>query len=65
MTAAFRRKRKRSCGGKRRYHDHDDAITALHRLASKSSRTKVPTRAYPCARCKGWHLTSRPDRYAT
>lgn len=55
--------RKRTCNGKRRFHDKQEAVAALHVLMSRSSRTTLPTRAYSCPRCKGWHLTSKPENH--
>lgn len=42
-----------------------DRIAALFAMATvqrkdKSHRSKVEARAYFCADCKGWHLTSKP-----
>lgn len=48
---------------KRRFRDKAEAVAALHRLA-KSDRNKVPDRAYFCSNCNGYHLTSKPDKYA-
>jgi hypothetical protein len=56
------RGRQRTCRGKRRYHDHAQAIRVLHLLASRSERGKIPTRAYYCPDCNGWHLTSQARR---
>lgn len=53
------RSKTRTCGGKVRYRDHDQAIRAIHRLQSRSSREKQVKRAYWCDGCNGWHLTSR------
>lgn len=41
-----------------------DRIAALLAMASvkrqdKSHRSKVEARAYFCAKCRGWHLTSQ------
>lgn len=54
----YKPKRTRSCKGKRRFRDHQEAIHALHK-ASGSSRTIKPVRTYFCPTCKGFHLTSR------
>lgn len=54
--------RKRTCKGKRRYRDHDEAVTALHKLRNKSTRSRVPSRPYECPVCKGWHVTSQEKR---
>lgn len=55
-----RPRRERTCRGKRRYRDHDQAIAALHRISNGSTRQRVPRRAYPCPECRGYHLTERP-----
>lgn len=55
-------KRSHTCGGKRRFHDQAEAVRALHTLTSRSTRTTIPSRAYECPRCKGWHLTSQAAR---
>lgn len=52
----------RACN-KRRYRDHAEAIGALRSIrAGQAKRQVVPSRAYPCDRCGGWHLTSH-DRW--
>jgi hypothetical protein len=43
--------------GKTRYRDHESAVTALRGMA-RSTRERVPGRAYPCDECAGWHLTA-------
>lgn len=53
----------RTCAGKVRYRDKKEAKEALKRISQNSSRDKAPRRDYFCAMCKGWHLTSRPDKY--
>jgi hypothetical protein len=57
-----RRKHTRSCRGKRRYHDHAEAVRILHALKAKSTRQKIATRAYYCATCNGFHITSQAYR---
>lgn len=59
MTVA---KKARSCRGKRRYKDAAQARRTLRRIGSTSSRERIPVRAYFCAACKGWHLTSQENR---
>lgn len=49
----------KTCGGKRRYRDHAEAVLALHNFAAHSTREKIPVRAYACTRCGGWHTTSQ------
>lgn len=50
---------------KRRYPDRATAVVDLDRimLIAATSRVHIPSRAYPCS-CRGWHLTSRPLRFA-
>lgn len=61
---------------KRRFRDHHEACDALH--AAQNTRRAVQfeepgtvttrrreTRAYPCSRCRGWHLTSQRIRQPT
>lgn len=55
-------KRNTACRGKRRFRDKVEADRALHTLANRSTRDRIPTRTYQCPRCKGWHLTSSPER---
>lgn len=52
----------RTCRGKRRFRDQQEATHALHHIVSRGFvRQKTPKRAYECPRCKGWHLTSQDD----
>ena len=48
--------------GKRRFHDHAEAIKALKLTKSKTERATVPLRVYECPLCKGWHFTSQEFR---
>ncbi len=43
------------------YRDRIAALLALSKVRhqDKSYRAKVEARAYHCADCKGWHLTSK------
>lgn len=53
---------------KRRYRDHDEAVSSLHRAANARRRadldgattTRREVRSYECEWCQGWHLTSQP-----
>lgn len=62
------RTRVRACGNKMRFRDHDEAVEALHHAAVARRRcetdgvttTHREVRAYECARCHGYHLTSQP-----
>jgi hypothetical protein len=44
-----------------RYRDRIAALLAMAKTQhqDKSHRAKVEARAYYCAGCKGWHLTSK------
>lgn len=55
--------------GKIRYRDRQSALQVIHGAKSGSGAgavagRKIPIRAYECATCKGWHLTSQADRFA-
>lgn len=43
------------------YLDQASARVALANIRAKGSGKK-PLRVYPCDRCDGWHLTSKPSR---
>ena len=58
---------RRSCPttGKVRFFDHKDAVRALHFIkgeAGYGSSKRKERRSYECPFCKGWHLTSQPDK---
>ena len=58
---------RRSCPttGKIRFFDHKDAVRALHSIkgeAGYGSGKRKERRSYECPFCKGWHLTSQPDK---
>lgn len=53
--------RKRTCRGKVRYRDHDEAVDALQALANRSTREKIPVRTYECETCGGHHVTSQRE----
>jgi hypothetical protein len=52
--------------GKRRFRDHREATTILHRAFNGRRRAKLDglpsrrqeQRCYECESCRGWHLTS-------
>ena len=56
--------------GKRRFKDHRQAVAVLHKAETARAWAKVndsksrrgEKRAYPCGLCKGFHLTSQPER---
>jgi len=56
--------------GKIRFKDHHDAMLALEDARAKAAwaethdlpTSRHETRAYKCDLCRGWHLTSRPQR---
>jgi len=43
------------------YASEQQANADIARIKQKSTRTKLPTRAYQCTKCNLWHLTSLPD----
>lgn len=49
-----------------KYRDRIAALLAMATVRSqdKSHRTKVESRAYYCADCRAWHLTSQKRRRA-
>ena len=58
---------RRSCPttGKIRFFDHKDAVRALHFIKGEArygSGKRKERRSYECPFCKGWHLTSQPDK---
>lgn len=53
-----RRTRVKTCGGKRRFRDQQEALRAM-RTIQKNPRLVRPVRAYECHACNGWHLTSQ------
>jgi hypothetical protein len=58
------RRTPQTCNGKVRFRDKAEADRALHLIANRNTRSKIPGRAYACPRCRGWHLTamlSHPD----
>lgn len=46
---------------KTQYTSEQFALDDIKRIAKKSTRDKVPTRAYLCKICNFWHLTSSQD----
>lgn len=49
--------------GKIRYRDHEEAVAALNSIASSrnlGNARRNEDRAYECARCGGFHITSTP-----
>lgn len=57
------RKECRGHKGKRRFHDHHQAVASLHAIASSEvRRERYPVRAYFCEFCNGWFLTSSASR---
>ncbi|CAG7845125.1 hypothetical protein USB125703_01382 [Pseudoclavibacter triregionum] len=72
-AAAGRRRRPPRPGrcefGKVRFPDHESAVEALHAAAVSRSRAvdgeaatcRREVRAYECASCRGWHLTSKAE----
>lgn len=50
-----------SCG-KTRFRDKVEAQRALHLIQARSTRDRIPGRAYYCPMCHGYHLTAKPER---
>lgn len=42
------------------YHDHTEAVKALHEICNRKGDNVKPCRAYQCDNCGKWHLTSKP-----
>jgi hypothetical protein len=51
------RRRAQTCAAKRRYETLSDALTVL-RWIREEGKGRPDDRAYRCAVCDGWHLTS-------
>ncbi len=49
------------CGKKVTFGSEKDAEFYIHKLGKSSVRDTVPTRAYKCNKCGGYHLTSKPN----
>lgn len=47
------------CESKHRYISQSEARRAI-RIVHKRRHTQLPLRAYRCAHCDGYHLTSQP-----
>ena len=58
----FKRPPKSKKCGKTRFRDEISAKIAMSKIAVKSTELKIPTRAYRCPLCSGWHLTSQELR---
>jgi hypothetical protein len=44
---------------KRRYPDHERAVSDMLAIQAEYGKDGRPRRAYQCPFCDGWHLTSR------
>lgn len=61
----------RNCDEKTRFKSLEHAKEAKERIryisamesADGKAATRLPSRAYACGNCKGWHLSSRPDLF--
>jgi hypothetical protein len=61
----------RNCDEKTRFKSLEHAKEAKGRIRYISAMestdglpaTRLPSRAYACGNCKGWHLSSRPDLF--
>ncbi len=58
----FKRPPKSKKCGKTRFRDEIAAKIAMSKIEVKSTELKIPTRAYRCPLCSGWHLTSQELR---
>jgi hypothetical protein len=47
------------CIRKRRYETEERALEALANIAELPRTDRIPTRAYACPVCSGWHVTSQ------
>jgi hypothetical protein len=47
---------------KRRFVTFEAATSVLRQIAAEPAPRMKPVRAYPCAVCRGWHLTSKAYR---
>ncbi len=56
---AYRKPNGRTVCVKKRYQDEQRAMEALEHIAAVDDPRKKPIRAYACASCRGWHLTSK------
>lgn len=57
--ASGRHHTQRTCRGKTRYRDRDEALGAMRAVNQSARLMKELKRAYECPTCNGWHLTSR------
>jgi hypothetical protein len=61
----------RNCNEKTRFKSLEHAKEAKERIryistmesSDGKAATRLPSRAYACGNCKGWHLSSRPDLF--
>lgn len=61
----------RNCDGKTRFKSLEHAKEAKERIryisamesADGKAASRLPSRAYACGNCKGWHLSSRADLF--
>lgn len=58
-VVAYRKPSGRTVCVKRRYQDEQQATDALAQIAATPDQRKKPIRAYACAACRGWHITSK------
>lgn len=52
----------RTCRGKVRFRDLDEANAAIRGFKNHSQRDTAPSRAYDCDLCNGVHITSKVDK---
>lgn len=53
-----------SCAKKVRYEAEVSARHAAHEHLRRSHKDDVLLNAYPCALCRGWHLTSNVSKFS-
>ena len=71
LGETMRKKYLRNCDEKTRFKSLEHAKEAKERIryisamesADGKPASRLPSRAYACGNCKGWHLSSRPDLF--
>lgn len=54
--ASKRRLRRKQCGHKRRYENHDQATVAMHQIIQAGKKRGGWLRVYRCRFCNGYHF---------
>ena len=71
LGESTKKKYLRKCDEKTRFKSLEHAKEAKERIryisamesADGKAASRLPSRAYACGNCKGWHLSSRPDLF--